>query len=199
MYNFEEIKEVIMPYLERLYTLSFIMYPYRADNEVLYSKDDVLIIAHNKLDDRFIECLGLTEDHKKIISDIVYKSHKDMDEEVEYIEQLLRDDTPDVYDDMTEEDRNQYIADMEALQAAEAAEQEEIERYWASVDPYDISGDYHAMYECLRSSLIRHTEELMTLVGHTIDTMACELHISIYEAEKIMSALTNKIKETKNL
>lgn len=194
MYNFEEIKEVIIPYLEGLYTLSFIMHPYRADNEVLYSKDDVLIVAHNNLDDRFIECLGLTEDHEKILSDIVYKFHKDVNEEFEYLEKILKDNTPDMFDSMTEEECNQYIAEMEELQAQEAAEFEDSVRY------YDVIGnDYEALYGCLRSSLIRHTEELLTLVDHTADTMACELQVSVQDVERIMSRLRDKIKETTNL
>ncbi len=200
MYNFEEIKEVIMPYLEGMYSVSFIMHPYRPENKMLYSKDDVLIIAHTALDDRFIECLGLTEEHKETISDIAYKLYKEcMDAEFKLLEEKYKDDTPDMFDSMTDEEIEQYKAEMEELQAAEAAEQEEIERYWANVDPYDISGDYHAMYECLRSSLIRHTEELMTLVDHTIDTIACELQVSVQDVERIMSRLRDKIKETTNL
>ena len=83
---------------------------------------------------------------------------------------------------------------MEELQAQEAAEFEDSVRYYD-----EIGNDPEALYGCLRSSLIRHTEELLTLVDHTADTIACELQVSVQDVERIMSRLKNKIKETTNL
>jgi hypothetical protein len=190
MYNFEEIKEVLMPYLESGYDVHYIMYPYRPENKILYSKDDVLIVIHE--DDRFLECLGLNKDHEDQIYRISYDIYsRNMDaafEELENSDEYKREL------ELHNEELQQYLADMEELQAQEAAEFEDSVRY------YDVIGDdYEALYGCLRSSLIRHTEELLTLVDHTADTIACELQVSVQDVERIMSRLKDKIKETTNL
>ena len=200
MYNFEEIKEVIIPYLDGMYSVSFIMHPYKPENKILYSKDDVLIIAHNNLDDRFIECLGLTEEHRKIIRGIEYKIYKEcMDAEFKLLEEKYKDDTSDVYENLTEEEYRKMQAEIEEMEQIEAAEWEESQRYWENVDPYDIGNDPHALCEARLCAIRAHLEELIPLVGHTIDTIACELQVPAQSVERIMSALTNKIKETTNL
>ena len=99
----------------------------------------------------------------------------------------------EVYSEQYDEE---FIRDMEELQAQEAAEFEESMRYY---NEHDISNDPEALYGCLRCSLIRHTEELLTLVDHTADTIACELQVSVQDVERIMSRLKDKIKETTNL
>ena len=192
MYNFEEIKEVIMPYLESGYDVHYIMYPYRPENKILYSEDDVLIVIHE--DDRFLECLGLNKDHEdqiyRISYDIYSRSMNAAFEELENSDEYKRE-----LELHNEELGKALAADwMEELQAQEAAEFEDSVRYYD-----EIGNDPEALYGCLRSSLIRHTEELLTLVDHTADTIASELQVSVQDVERIMSRLKNKIKETTNL
>jgi hypothetical protein len=190
MYNFEEIKEVIMPYLEGLYDPMFTMYPYNAEHKILYNKDEVFIVAHENM--RLLECLGLNKEHQDQITMLSYnicsRNMNAMFEELENSDEYKREL------ELHNEELQQYLADMEELQAQEAAEFEDSVRY------YDVIGDdYEALYGCLRSSLIRHTEELLTLVDHTADTIACELQVSVQDVERIMSRLKDKIKETTNL
>lgn len=82
-YNFEEIKEIIMPYLENMYCLSFTMSPYNIGDKKIYFKDNILITI--KEEERIIECLGLEESHKENLSNIAYNFYKEMmDKEYTY-------------------------------------------------------------------------------------------------------------------
>lgn len=71
--------------------------------------------------------------------------------------------------------------------------------YYDPYDDYDTSDNYEVLYDGLRNRVSRHTEELLILLGHTADTLACELQVSVQDVERIMSRLKDKIKETTNL
>jgi hypothetical protein len=176
MYNFEEIKEVLMPYMRPDFGgIYFSRSTSKTDSfEVIYDKDGVTIYYCTNAD--YIDCIGLSDEHIDEMCDIIIKVHKEYEEE--------------------------YEKEMERLQAEEEYYYEEplnYHEYMESIDEHDISHDPEALYGCLRSSLIRHTEELLTLVDHTADTIACELQVSVQDVERIMSRLKDKIKETTNL
>lgn len=175
MYNFEEIKEVLIPYIRPDFGgIYFSRSTSKTDSfEVIYNKDGVTIYYCTNAS--YVDCIGLSKEHIDEMCDIISKIQK------EYLEE--------------------YEKDMERLRAEALynyEEQYDYEDYYDDFDD-DISNDPEALYGCLRSSLIRHTEELMTLVGHTVDTIACELHVSVQDVERIMSRLKDKIKETTNL
>jgi hypothetical protein len=176
MYNFEEIKEVLMPYMRPDFGgIYFSRSTNKTDSfEVIYDKDGVTIYYCTNAS--YIDCIGLSQEHFDELYDMLVKTYK------EYIEEQEKE--------------------MERLQAEEEYYYEEplnYHEYMESFDENDISSDPEALYGCLRSSLIRHTEELLTLVDHTADTLACELHVSVQTVERIMSRLKDKIKETTNL
>lgn len=176
MYNFEEIKEVLMPYMRPDFGgIYFSRSTNKTDSfEVIYDKDGVTIYYCTNAS--YIDCIGLSQEHFDELYDMLVKTYK------EYIEEQEKE--------------------MERLQAEEEYYYEDpltYIDYLDSIDENDISSDPEALYGCLRSSLIRHTEELLTLVDHTADTIACELQVSVQDVERIMSRLKDKIKETTNL
>ena len=173
MYNFEEIKEVLMPYMRPEFGgIYFSRSTSKTDSfEVIYDKDGVTIYYCTNAS--YIDCIGLSQEHFDELYDILVKTYK------EYMEEQEKE--------------------MERLQAEEEYYYEEQPDYDEYYYEHDISNDPEALYGCLRSSLIRHTEELLTLVDHTADTIACELQVSVQDVERIMSRLKNKIKETTNL
>lgn len=180
MYNFEEIKEVLMPYMGPDFGgIYFSRSTNKTDSfEVIYDKDGVTIYYCTNAS--YVYCIGLLKEHIDEMCDIISKAYK------EYIEE--------------------YEKEMEKLKAEEHCYEEspyygEEEYYddYNEYDAHDISNDPEALYGCLRCSLIRHTEELLTLLGHTADTIACELQVSVQDVERIMSRLKDKIKETTTL
>lgn len=181
MYNFEEIKEVLMPYIGPDYGgIYFSRSTNKTDSfKVIYDKDGVTIYYCTNAD--YVDCIGLSEEHIDEMCDIIIKAHKEYKEE--------------------------YEREMERLQAEEYCyeespyygEDDDACEDYNEYDAYYIGDDPEALYGCLRSSLIRHTEELLTLVDHTADTIACELQVSVQDVERIMSRLKDKIKETTNL
>jgi hypothetical protein len=130
MYNFEEIKEVIMPYLEGLYDPMFTMYPYNAEHKVLYNKDEVFIVAHENM--RLLECLGLNKEHQDQITMLSYnicsRNMNAMFEELENSDEYKREL------ERHNEELGQYLSDIEELQAQEAAVFEESLRYYDTND-----------------------------------------------------------------
>lgn len=176
MYNFEEIKEVLLPYARPDFGgIYFLRSTNKTDSfEVIYDKDGVTIYYCTNAS--YVDCIGLSDEHINKMWDILSK----------------------VYNEYAEE----YEKEMERLQAEEEYYYEEpttCNEWLEDFDEHDISNDPEALYGCLRSSLIRHTEELLTLLGHTADTIACELQVSVQDVERIMSRLKDKIKETTNL
>ena len=175
MYNFEEIKEVLLPYARPdLGGIYFSRSTNKTDSfEVIYDKDGVTIYYCTNAS--YIDCIGLSKEHIEEMCDILY----------EYAEKYAEE----------------YEKEMERLQAEEEYYYEEQSDYDDYYDDYDdeIGNDPEALYGCLRSKIIRHTEELLTLVDHTADTLACELQVSVQDVERIMSRLKDKIKETTNL
>lgn len=130
MYNFEEIKEVLMPYLESSYDVHYIMYSYRPENKILYSKDDVLIVIHE--DDKFLECLGLNKEHQDQITMLSYNiCSRNMNA---MFEELKNSDDYKRELELHNEEFNQYLADMEEWQAREDAEFEDSLRYYETYD-----------------------------------------------------------------
>lgn len=175
MYNFEEIKEILVSYIRPdIGGIYFSRSTSKTDSfEVIYDKDGVTIYYCTNAS--YVECIGLSQEHHDEIFDIMVKKYKEYAEE--------------------------YEKEMERLQAEEEYYYEEQSNYDEYYDNYDdeIGDDPEALYGCLRSNLIRHTEELLTLVDHTVDTLACELQVSVQDVERIMSRLKDKIKETTNL
>lgn len=175
MYNFEEIKEVLMPYMRPDFGgIYFSRSTSKTDSfEVIYDKDGVTIYYCTNAS--YIDCIGLSQEHFDELYDMLVKTYK------EYIEEQEKE--------------------MERLQAEEEYyyEPTTCNEFLDDFDEHDISHDPEALYGCLRSSLIRHTGELLTLVDHTADTIACELQVSVQDVERIMSRLKDKIKETTNL
>lgn len=176
MYNFEEIKEVLMPYMRPDFGgIYFSRSTSKTDTfEVIYDKDGVTIYYCTNAS--YIDCVGLSKEHIDEMCGIITKVYEEYEEE--------------------------YEKEMERLQAEEEYYYEEplnYHEYMEGFDENDISSDPEALYGCLRSSLIRHTEELLTLADHTADTLACELQVSVQTVERIMSRLKDKIKETTNL
>lgn len=175
MYNFEEIKEVLIPYIRPdLGGIYFSRSTSKTDSfEVIYDKDGVTIYYCTNAS--YVDCIGLSDEHINEMCDIISKVQK------EYLEE--------------------YEKEMERLQAEEEYyyEPTTCNEWLEDFDEHDISNDPEALYGCLRSSLIRHTEELLTLLGHTADTIACELQVSVQDVERIMSRLKDKIKEIPNL
>lgn len=183
MYNFEEIKGVLIPYISPDFGgIYFSRSTNKTDSfEVIYDKDGVTIYYCTNAS--YVDCIGLSEEHIDEMCDIISKAYK------EYIEE--------------------YEKEMEKLKAEEHCYEEspyygEDEYYddyneYDEYDAHDISNDSEALYGCLRSRLIRHTKELLTLVDHTADVLACELQVSVQDVERIMSRLKDKIKETTNL
>lgn len=175
MYNFEEIKEVLLPYIRP--DFGGIYFSRSTDKtasfDVIYDKDGVTIYYCTNAS--YVDCVGLSKEHIDEMCDIISKVQK------EYLEE--------------------YEKEMERLQAEEEYYYEEQSDYDDYYDDYDdeIGNDPEASYCCLRSKIIRHTEELLTLLGHTADTLACELQVSVQDVERIMSRLKDKIKETTNL
>lgn len=176
MYNFEEIKEVLVSYIRPDFGGIYFSRSTckTASFEVIYDKDGVTIYYCTNAN--YVDCIGLSKEHIDEMCDIMAKAYKEYAEE--------------------------YEKEMERLQAEELYYYEEpttcIELL-KDFDEHDISHDPEALYGCLRSSLIRHTGELLTLVDHTADTLACELQVSVQDVERIMSRLRDKIKETTNL
>lgn len=175
MYNFEEIKEVLMPYIGPDFGgIYFSRSTSKTDSfEVIYDKDGVTIYYCTNAS--YVDCIGLSKEHIDEMCDIISKVQE------EYLEE--------------------YEKEMERLQAEALYNYEEQSNYDEYYDNYDdeIGNDPEALYGCLRSNLIRHTEELLTLLGHTADVLACELQVSVQDVERIMSRLKDKIKETTNL
>lgn len=180
MYNFKEIKEVLIPYIRPDFGgIYFSRSTSKTDSfEVIYDKDGVTIYYCTNVS--YVDCIGLSKEHIDEMCDIVAKVRK------EYLEN--------------------YEKEMEKLQAEERYFYEDFceepttcNEFLDNFDEHDISSDPEALYGCLRSSLLRHTGELLTLVDHTIDTIACELQVSVQDVERIMSRLREKIKETTNL
>lgn len=175
MYNFEEIKEVLLPYARPDFGgIYFSRSTNKTDSfEVIYDKDGVTIYYCTNAS--YIDCIGLSKEHINEMCDILH----------EYAEEYAEE----------------YEKEMERLHAEEEYYYEEQSGYDEYYDNYndEIGNDPEALYGCLRSSLIRHTEELLTLVDHTADTLACELQVSVQDVERIMSRLKDKIKETTNL
>lgn len=176
MYNFEEIKEVLLPYARPDFGgIYFSRSTNKTDSfDVIYDKDGVTIYYCTNAS--YVDCIGLSKEHINEMCDILYKVCNEYAEE--------------------------YENEMERLQAEEGYYYEEpttCNEWLEDFDEHDISNDPEALYGCLRSSLIRHTEELLTLLGHTADTIACELQVSVQDVERIMSRLKDKIKETTNL
>lgn len=175
MYNFEEIKDVLLPYARPDFGgIYFSRSTNKTDSfEVIYDKDGVTIYYCTNAS--YIDCVGLSKEHIDEMCDVIAKVQS------EYLEE--------------------YEKEMERLQAEALYNYEEQSDYGEYYDNYDdeIGNDPEALYGCLRSSLIRHTEELLTLVDHTADTIACELQVSVQDVERIMSRLRDKIKETTNL
>lgn len=173
MYNFEEIKEVLIPYTSPDFGgIYFSRSTSKTDSfEVIYDKDGVTIYYCTNAS--YVDCIGLSNEHINEMCDILSKIQK------EYLEE--------------------YEKEVERLRAEEEYYYEEQSDYDEYYDEHDISNDPEALYGCLRSSLIRHTEELLTLLGHTADTIACELRVSVQDVERIMSRLKDKIKEITNL
>lgn len=185
MYNFEEIKEVLIPYIRPDFGgIYFSRSTSKTDTfEVIYDKDGVTIYYCTNAS--YIDCVGLSKEHIDEMCDIISKVQKEYLEEYEKEMERLKaeehcyEESP--YFGEEDEDYNNY------------------HEYLDSIDEHDISSDPEALYGCLRCSLIRHTEELLTLVDHTADTIACELQVSVQDVERIMSRLKDKIKETTNL
>lgn len=175
MYNFEEIKEVLIPYIRPDFGgIYFSRSTSKTDSfDVIYDKDGVTIYYCTNAS--YVDCVGLSKEHIDEMCDIISKVQK------EYLEE--------------------YEKEMERLQAEDEYYYEEQSDYDDYYDDYDdeIGDDPEASYCCLRSKIIRHTEELLTLLGHTADTIACELQVSVQDVERIMSRLKDKIKETTNL
>lgn len=173
MYNFEEIKEVLIPYIGPDFGgIYFSRSTNKTDSfETIYDKDGVTIYYCTNAS--YIDCIGLSNEHIDEMCNIISEVQK------EYLEE--------------------YEKEMERLQAEEEYYYEEQPDYDEYYDEHDISNDPEALYGCLRSRLIRHTEELLTLVDHTADVLACELQVSVQDVERIMSRLKDKIKETTNL
>jgi hypothetical protein len=171
MYNFEEIKEILIPYAHPDFGgVWFSRSTNETDSfEVIYDKDGVTIYYSTNAS--YIDCIGLSEEHINEMCGIINR----------------------VYQKHVEE----YEKEMERLRAEEEYYYEDQSNYDEYYD--EIGYDPEASYDCLRSSLIRHTEELLTLLGHTADTLACELQVSVQDVERIMSRLKDKIKETTNL
>lgn len=176
MYNFEEIKEILVSYIRPDFGgIYFSRSTNKTDSfKVIYDKDGVTIYYCTNAS--YIDCIGLSQEHYDEMYDIIVRKHK------EYVEE--------------------HYKEMERLQAESLNSYEEplnYHEYLDSIDEHDISSDPEALYGCLRSSLLRHTEELLTLLGHTADTLACELQVPVQNVERIMSKLRDKIKETTNL
>ena len=176
MYNFEEIKKVLLPYARPDFGgIYFLRSTNKTDSfDVIYDKDGVTIYYCTNAS--YVDCIGLSKEHIDEMCDILSK----------------------IYNEYAEE----YEKEMERLQAEEEYYYEEpttCNEWLEDFDEHDISNNPEALYGCLRSSLIRHTEELLTLLGHTADTIACELQVSVQDVERIMSRLKDKIKETTNL
>lgn len=185
MYNFEEIKEVLTYYIGPDFGG---IYFSRSNSktepfEVIYDKDGVTIYYYTNAS--YVDCIGLSNEHIDEMCNIITKAYKEYVEEREKEMERLKaeehcyEESP--YYGEEDEDYNNY------------------HEYLDSIDEDDISSDPEALYGCLRCSLIRHTEELLTLVDHTADTIACELQVSVHDVERIMSVLKDKIKETTNL
>ena len=173
MYNFEEIKEVLIPYIRPDFGgIYFSRSTNKTDSfEVIYDKDGVTIYYCTNAS--YVDCIGLSKEHIDEMCGVISKVQK------EYLEE--------------------YEKEMERLQAEDEYYYEEQPDYDEYYDEHDVNNDPEALYGCLRSSLIRHTEELLTLLGHTADTIACELQVSVQDVERIMSRLKDRIKETTNL
>lgn len=177
MYNFEEIKEVLIPYIRPDFGgIYFSRSTSKTDSfEVIYDKDGVTIYYCTNTS--YVDCIGLSNEHIDEMCDIISDVQK------KYLEE--------------------YEKEMERLQAEALYNYEEqsYDGYYDDYDDYDdeIDNDPEASYDCLRSKIIRHTEELLTLLGHTADTLACELQVSVQYVERIMSRLKDKIKEMPNL
>jgi hypothetical protein len=176
MYNFEEIKEVLIPYIRPDFGgIYFSRSTSKTDSfEIIYDKDGVTIYYCTNAS--YVDCIGLSKEHIDEMCDIISKVQK------EYLED--------------------YEKEMERLQAEALynyEEQSDYNDYYDPYDDYDTSDDYEALYDGLRNRVSRHTEELLTLVDHTADTIACELQVSVQDVERIMSRLKDKIKETTNL
>ena len=183
MYNFEEVKGILMPYIGPDYMgIYFTRSTSKTDSfEVIYNKDGVTIYHCTNVG--YIDCIGLSDEHIDEMCGIISKAYKEYTEEYEKEMEKLKaeehcyEESPYYGEDEYYDDYNEY------------------DEY----DAHDISNDPEALYGCLRSSLIRHTEELLALLGHTADTIACELQVSVQDVERIMSVLKDKIKETTNL
>lgn len=172
MYNFQEIKEVLLPYARPDFGgIYFSRSTSKTDSfEIIYDKGGVTIYYCTNAS--YVDCIGLSKEHIDEMCDILSKVYNEYAEEYEKEVERLRAEEEYYYEEQS--DYNEY-------------------------DAYDISSDPEALYGCLRSNLIRHTEELLTLLGHTADTIACELQVSVQDVERIMSRLKDKIKETTNL
>lgn len=185
MYDFEEIKKVLMYYIGPDFGgIYFSRSTSKTEPfEVIYDKDGVTIYYYTNIG--YVDCIGLSKEHIDEMCDIISKAYKEYKEEYEKEMERLKaeehcyEESP--YYGEEDEDYNNY------------------HEYFDSIDEHDISNDPEALYGCLRCSLIRHTEELLTLVDHTADTIACELQVSVQDVERIMSRLRDKIKETTNL